>query len=595
MELPQALKPWALYLNLFPLPIRGRLGTIVQRLDRLLGPLENVGDADAGEPEGYEGIDRKGSYDRLLMSEWLLAEEVPEEFLRRASSGEHAFIQLARIKPANNRAVLAIFDAGPSQLGAPRIAQIALIIVLARRAEAAGMRFEWGVLQDPDEKVFSAVSESSLAHFIKRRYAFEASYEQLAYWWDRVGSDSTGSWLIGGARALGHKQSLALPRIQIEPLEELEPERLSVSVLQPGRQPAKTALPLPESAVCVRLLRNLFADKPASPVVTDRLIKSNICFSNATRYLFGRTADDTVILHNIHTPINNASRKPKMYAAADHRIIVSAAFGRNKRASILTSLHRKSPILTVESIGGKFHYSAVDVALPQELEPICAQYRERPLPLHHCAVYQQEGNQRLFTLFGDKLLALPLNGAEKTAEVICHNVLLMTPLGQRLLYATQSEFCVTVCGWQPGTQVQQSDHMPQDSFVIKEVPRKLFIGSGEYSRPALGYIAYEEENGEWVVVAEKRDYRFSVPEGTVVGVVGRRAQMSPGLIVLDQGRRNLKLVGKEWSVGLLAVAAEISSVAVSAEGDIGYASIAGELIVYSVSTNATVYRVTPEG
>ena len=43
------------------------------------------------------------------------------------------------------RVSLAVFDSGPGQLGAPRVAQVAAWIALARRAAAAGLGFAWGV------------------------------------------------------------------------------------------------------------------------------------------------------------------------------------------------------------------------------------------------------------------------------------------------------------------------------------------------------------------------------------------------------------------------------------------------------------------
>jgi hypothetical protein len=52
--------------------------------------------------------------------------------------------------PAAGGACLAVFDAGPGQLGGPRVAQISALLAFARRAETAGVRFAWGVLQEPE-------------------------------------------------------------------------------------------------------------------------------------------------------------------------------------------------------------------------------------------------------------------------------------------------------------------------------------------------------------------------------------------------------------------------------------------------------------
>ena len=56
------------------------------------------------------------------------------EFSRRAATGEHAFFQIARRAPAHAMSSVAILDAGPLGLGAPRIAHLATLIVLAARA-----------------------------------------------------------------------------------------------------------------------------------------------------------------------------------------------------------------------------------------------------------------------------------------------------------------------------------------------------------------------------------------------------------------------------------------------------------------------------
>ena len=52
--------------------------------------------AGDGEPDGYDGIASRGIYERLVTSEWLLADEEPDEFDRRAAMGEHTFTRLAR-------------------------------------------------------------------------------------------------------------------------------------------------------------------------------------------------------------------------------------------------------------------------------------------------------------------------------------------------------------------------------------------------------------------------------------------------------------------------------------------------------------------
>jgi len=48
----------------------------------------------------------------------MLADEMPEEFMRRSVMGEHLFWKVAWREPAQTRSTTVLFDAGPEQLGA---------------------------------------------------------------------------------------------------------------------------------------------------------------------------------------------------------------------------------------------------------------------------------------------------------------------------------------------------------------------------------------------------------------------------------------------------------------------------------------------
>ncbi|HEX9944470.1 MAG TPA: hypothetical protein VGG03_20865 [Thermoanaerobaculia bacterium] len=62
---------------------------------------------------------------------------------------------------AAGKTSFALFDAGPGQLGAPHIAQLAALIALTRRADGAGARFAWGILQEPQSALSQTWSGSS--------------------------------------------------------------------------------------------------------------------------------------------------------------------------------------------------------------------------------------------------------------------------------------------------------------------------------------------------------------------------------------------------------------------------------------------------
>ena len=184
-ELPPELARWESELAALPPELARALAPWVGRLAVAIGPWSDARGRGDGEPDGVGALSRRGSYERLLASEWLLADELPDEFLRRAASSEHLFLATVRRAPSGSRRCVALFDAGPSQLGAPRIAHLALLIVLARRARDAGARFSWGVLQSSP-----ALRENSDASAIRAlldaRSVREAAREDLDGWRDHL-------------------------------------------------------------------------------------------------------------------------------------------------------------------------------------------------------------------------------------------------------------------------------------------------------------------------------------------------------------------------------------------------------------------------
>src|SRR5258706_1774327 len=138
MNLPKSLLHWSEQLDIFPIESSTALGPMIQRLAAAIGPLRVSHLPGSGDPDGFHGITRRGDYERLLLSEWLLADELPDEFTRRAAMSEHVFFQIERKEPFSTKRSIALFDSGPHQLGSSRIGQLAVLIVLAHRAANTG-------------------------------------------------------------------------------------------------------------------------------------------------------------------------------------------------------------------------------------------------------------------------------------------------------------------------------------------------------------------------------------------------------------------------------------------------------------------------
>jgi hypothetical protein len=165
---------------------------------------------------------------------------------------------LGPLEPAAaGRPCLALFDAGPGQLGAPRLVQFAVLIVLARRAGDAQGRFAWGVLQEPEAPLSSGASAGDLGRLAGSRTAREATDAQVAAWRSRLeDGDETGElWAIGPPR-LGSPPDLpgATHLLISDPLDA-EARRIGIALRRGETEIGEIRLDLPEEDACVRLLR----------------------------------------------------------------------------------------------------------------------------------------------------------------------------------------------------------------------------------------------------------------------------------------------------------------------------------------------------
>jgi hypothetical protein len=132
MTLPDALRPWAATLSTMDLDLATALGPLLRELDEFINAATAT-HPHQGEPDGFGGIGRKGEPERLLVSEWALAQHFPHEFLRRAATGELLYTTPEFTEPHRQGQAAVLVDAGPDQLGAARLVQLAALIVLRRR------------------------------------------------------------------------------------------------------------------------------------------------------------------------------------------------------------------------------------------------------------------------------------------------------------------------------------------------------------------------------------------------------------------------------------------------------------------------------
>ncbi|MET4726514.1 hypothetical protein ABIE09_000285 [Lysobacter enzymogenes] len=257
MRLPATLAPWRQWLDWFDPQLASALGECLLRLHPLLGAFRLRAASGRLEPEGIDDLRQRGSYERLLLSEWALADAAPEEFDRRAAGGEHLFLSPKLVARQADALTVAVFDTGPAQLGAPRLLHVALWILLAQRAQAAKARFVWGVLGVPGE-LHEADSAERLRELLgARAWRFEgedadraAMEQRWARSLDALDPAPAERWSIG-ARAPGHGLGHRVGILAAQP----GALSVTISAAQARRE---TTLALPAADTGARLLRGEF-------------------------------------------------------------------------------------------------------------------------------------------------------------------------------------------------------------------------------------------------------------------------------------------------------------------------------------------------
>jgi hypothetical protein len=258
MELPAPLLSWREWLAWFSPDLAAEVGELVRRLHPLIGQFRSNRVDGEPQPDGLGNLHRRGPYQRLLASEWLIAEEIPDEFLRRAVAGEHLFLAPQPRAQQAEKLIIALFDTGPLQLGSPRLAQLALWILLARRAREAGGELRWGSLQ-ATPVLHEADNATHLHEFLKARTYTPATLDHLTAWreWlDESGLAAREIWLVGADLPTSALEKWGCTH-QVITKPSLEGNTLDVVITQ-GGSVRQINLPLPEAKPATRLLKGQF-------------------------------------------------------------------------------------------------------------------------------------------------------------------------------------------------------------------------------------------------------------------------------------------------------------------------------------------------
>ncbi len=283
--------------------------------------------------------------------------------------------------PAAGSGVLALFDAGPGQLGAPRVAQIAILLALARRAGAAGARFAWGTLQETEAPLSPSAAADGVRRLIAARTPHEATVAQLASWrlrleergeWDEV-------WVIGSPRLGAPPDLPGATHLQVWDVVDPAFHRVGISLRRAGHG-EEALLDLPDDSTCVRLLRLGGSSASSSPAS-----------ALSASYREDEPAPGRIFLEESReeplsaSPVGESAPPPEphrargpigsRFATALHRLT-----GRTALASRLSRAVGRRHVTYIRKMREMFETGDLDSALRHAI-PLAAEAGPRRLPL----------------------------------------------------------------------------------------------------------------------------------------------------------------------------------------------------------------------
>jgi len=546
---------------------------MVHRLATALGPLTSDARAESGDPDGFDGVTRRGTLERLLISDWLLAQEVPDEFIRRAVSHELGYLQLSRREPRGVRRSVALLDAGSSQLGSPRIAQLAALVVLARRAEAAHVPFSWGILQKPGT-LMDRLDKSSVTFCLAQRGAPEPHDAHLTAWRETLGAwqKTDDLWIVGGSRCLRLPSLQTASSLELE--DTLDPPAREVAVTwRTGSRTLRAfRLPLPEDAACARLLRAPWPEDAPS-VVTAHVPTSNLVFCHTGRWVFARSGAQAILAY----PAWAGTKKSPMRMVVDVGPVT--AVGTSRRQCVALSVTPDGVSVMSSRRFGRLHTQTT--ALLDAWKPLAA--TDATHPLQPMVVVPQAGLRHQGLLCTTPSGALWSFAVQGSAAVLKET---SGVLGVMLVRGS----VVTLHQAREGAVLRFHSGVRPDEHV-KTFAGAWFHGALTRGDPHIGILAFECYPTLWTIRDDQGTTAIPVQQGTDIrGVTRKPGYGRSGLVVVDD-QRSVSLFTSNGREHLFTAPAPITSLCVSPlNGDIACLTAHGDIVIHGIATGQIIHH-----
>ncbi|MFO0595017.1 MAG: hypothetical protein U0228_06925 [Myxococcaceae bacterium] len=513
---PRHLDAWEPELRLFARELLGALAPLAERLQNILGPLKVRDETHADDPHGYSGLGRRGPWERLLASEWALQLEAPDEFIRRATSGEQLFVELERRSPKVALEAWLLLDTGPAQQGAPRIAQLAALVAFARRAREAGVRLRWAPLWMFELPPHEALTQASVQAWLDSRNPHVPTAALLDRWRDAWVDDGVERdvLVVGSA----HLAPLVTPRrwsmLVVDDADTTGALKLSLTTARQAR-PRTLELALPDEATQLRVLRDPFGwtrpkvnpthrRKQGSPIPLAP--HTELAFSQDGHRLLARTESGSVVA----IPLRNTARAgfgwPSVANLPAGARLVSAAWS-SKRARGVTLAWQDGAVFASDwdgHLGGRVSASA-----PM---PTADQLFLSAWPLEAGWVFERkfydarslravDGSLHWATQLGDGVVGLGLGGSQVVKRGLVRQ-LYLNELPLHAVLGWSNRLGVLAMCTYPGRVEMLAGHQ---AVRVRTLPAQVFDGASPVAVCAT--LWPNSENDGVTVIAVGKDGR----------------------------------------------------------------------------------------
>lgn len=501
MKFPTHLSQWHSLLTLFPEDIAAAFSELLVKLAPLIGDLAHDELDGQTEPDGYSGLTRKVNYERLLLSEWAINEYHPDEFMRKAVSGEHQFLAVSKKEKRQTKVCVALFDCGPTQLGQPRIVQLALLILLARRAEAANAEFLWSVCQDPSLEFFNEVDEHKVRRFLNARSIHSIAQENIESKLMSVGDDIDDLWIIG------HEKLDFLPTdshfISLKS-EFLNPEILALNITKANKNSKQIRLQLPDKANQAQVLRDPFKVRHLQTAATIHSKGSWLIGCNGRQVAFQNQLGEVEVYGIPLKPDKNATKVIRKGIPKPGRKLLGVFL--RKRGIQLLTYDRQH-----------FYFNDKDNLNKETLTPRLQLIK--PVENRLRSVMVSNVNDHILLCDDRKALRqIQPQLTMKNVTTLYENVIHHDMLGScGVCIANDPDNKTLTLAWFVN---QVNGKQKEFDYVTDRTPGVLIHGSGNWSLSHIGCFAYETEYHTWKIIAGYNEFQITTgPEIQVIGVM----------------------------------------------------------------------------